>query len=121
MSIVDSIKSIKLDSIRPVTSRQTLVIVMTLSIIFSAALMLRIFPVKYGYFLNEFDPFFDYYASKFIVDHFDASGISGLLDYFSWHDYRTWYPEGRPVARTSQVGLHFAGALFYILARDVFG
>ena len=121
MSIVDSIKSIKLDSIRPVTSRQTLVIVMTLSIIFSAALMLRIFPVKYGYFLNEFDPFFDYYASKFIVDHFDASGISGLLDYFSWHDYRTWYPEGRPVARTSQVGLQFAGALFYILARDVFG
>jgi len=121
MSIVDSIKSIKLDSIRPVTSRQTLVIVMTLSIIFSAALMLRIFPVKYGYFLNEFDPFFDYYASKFIVDHFDASGISGLLDYFSWHDYRTWYPEGRPVARTSQVGLHFAGALFYIVARDIFG
>ena len=120
MSIVDSIKSIKLDSIRPVTSRQTLVIVMTLSIIFSAALMLRIFPVKYGYFLNEFDPFFAYYASKFILDAYDASGISGLLDYFSWHDYRTWYPEGRPVASTSQVGLHFAGALLYILARDVF-
>ena len=121
MSIIDSIKSIKFDSIRPVTSRQTLVVVITLSIIFSAALMLRIFPVKYGYFLNEFDPFFDYYASKFIVDHFDTTGISGLLDYFSWHDYKTWYPEGRPVARTSQVGLHFAGALFYILARDVFG
>ena len=89
MSIIDSIKSIKFDSIRPVTSRQTLVVVMTLSIIFSAALMLRIFPVKYGYFLNEFDPFFDYYASKFIVDHFDTTGISGLLDYFSWHDYKT--------------------------------
>ena len=121
MSIVDSLKSIKFDSIRPVTSRQTLVVIMGLSIIFSAALMLRIFPVKYGYFLNEFDPFFDYYASKFIVDHFDASGISGLMNYFSWHDYKTWYPEGRPVARTSQVGLHFAGAIFYIIARDIFG
>ena len=83
--------------------------------------MLRIFPVKYGYFLNEFDPFFDYYASKFIVDHYDSFGISGLFDYFSWHDYTTWHPEGRPVARTSQVGLHFAGALLYIFARDVFG
>ena len=56
-----------------------------------------------NYYLNEYDPFFDYYASKFLVDHFDTQGIRGFLDYFSWHDYKTWYPEGRPVARTSQV------------------
>ena len=118
---MEKLSSLNIDSLRPYTSRTRLAVVMTLAMIFSAALLLRIYAVRYGYFLNEFDPFFDYYASKFIVDHFDAAGMSGLLDYFSWHDYRTWYPEGRPVARTSQVGLHFAGAIFYIIARDLFG
>ena len=118
---MEKLSSLNIDSLRPYTSRTRLAVIMTLAMIFSAALLLRIYAVRYGYFLNEFDPFFDYYASKFIVDHFDAAGISGLLDYFSWHDYRTWYPEGRPVARTSQVGLHFAGAIFYIIARDLFG
>ena len=115
------IKSLNLNSIRPELSRRTLVLSIGLLVIFSAALLLRIMPVKYGYFLNEYDPFFDYYASKFLVDHFDAQGIRGFADYFTWHDYKTWYPEGRPVARTSQVGLHFAGAIFYLIARNIFG
>ena len=115
------IKSLNLNSLRPQISRRTLVVSIALIVIFSAALLLRIMPAKYGYYLNEYDPFFDYYASKFLVDHFDAQGIRGFADYFTWQDYRTWFPEGRPVARTSQVGLHFAGAIFYIIARNIFG
>ena len=115
------IKSLNLNSLRPQISRHALVVTIALIVIFSAALLLRIYPVKYGYFLNEYDPFFDYYASKFLVDTFDANGIRGFADYFTWHDYKTWYPEGRPVARTSQVGLHFAGAIFYLIARNIFG
>jgi len=115
------IDSLNLSSFRPEISRRTLVVSIALVVIFSAALLLRIMPVKYGYYLNEYDPFFDYYASKFLVDNFDTQGLRGFLDYFSWHDYKTWYPEGRPVARTSQVGLHFAGAIFYLIARNIFG
>ena len=55
-----------------------------------------------------------------MVDSFNEKGITGFLDYFTWIDTKTWYPEGRPVARTSQVGLHFAGAIFLIYIGGLF-
>ncbi len=82
---------------------------------------MRVYPAKYGFFIHEFDPYFDYYATEFIVEHFDENGIAGMLDYFSWTDEKTWFPEGRDVARTSQVGLHFGGAILYIIVRSIFG
>jgi dolichyl-diphosphooligosaccharide--protein glycosyltransferase len=100
---------------------------MVLVSVFVVAILMRIFPAKYGFFLNEFDPYYDYKAANFIVTSFDQSwnaglgGFPGLLHYFSWTDYTTWFPEGRSVAATSQDGLHFAGALSYIFLRNVFG
>jgi dolichyl-diphosphooligosaccharide--protein glycosyltransferase len=106
---------------RPEISRKSILIALALVAIFASALIMRVYPARYGYYLNEFDPFFDYYATNFIVNSFDHKGFAGLADYFSWTDYKTWYPEGRPVARTSQVGLHFAGALTYLVVRGFFG
>ncbi|MBM3897072.1 MAG: hypothetical protein FJ358_00890 [Thaumarchaeota archaeon] len=106
---------------RPVISRKSILIALALVAIFAAALIMRVYPARYGYYLNEFDPFFDYYATNFIVNSFDQKGFAGLADYFTWTDYKTWYPEGRPVARTSQVGLHFGGALTYLVLRGLFG
>lgn len=101
--------------------RRSLMIGLVLVITFSSALMIRSASAEYGFYLNEFDPYWDYYASRFIVDSFDEKGFLGLFDYFSWRDYRTWYPEGRDVAATSQGGLQFVGALLFILFRNVFG
>ncbi|MCX8191382.1 MAG: hypothetical protein N3F06_01070 [Nitrososphaerales archaeon] len=106
---------------RPEVERRTALIMMALVAIFSIALILRIYPAKYGFYLNEFDPYFDYHATKYIVDSFERKGFSGLLDYFTWIDKRAWYPEGRNVAVSSQVGLHFAGALLYLIAKNIFG
>jgi len=95
--------------------------------VFVIAILMRIFPAKYGFYLNEFDPYYDYKAANFIVTSFDQSwnagqgGLPGLMHYFSWTDYTTWFPEGRAVAATSQDGLQFAGALSYIFFRGVFG
>lgn len=102
-------------------SRRSLLLSMALVAILAAALIARVYPARYGYYLNEFDPYFDYYGASFIVDRYDAKGILGFADYFSWRDFKTWFPEGRDVAATSQVGLHFGGAVLYIIARDVFG
>ncbi len=82
---------------------------------------MRIYPARYGFYLHEFDPYFDYYASDYIVDKYEEKGILGMFDYFSWTDNMTWFPSGRDVASTSQVGLHFAGAILYILATNIFG
>ncbi len=100
---------------------------MTLVAVFVIAMLMRVFPAQYGFYLNEFDPYYDYKAANFIVASFDQSwaagqgGFPGLLHYFSWVDYTTWFPEGRAVAATSQDGLQFAGALSYLFFRNVFG
>ena len=112
---------------RPTLSRRSMIVALVLSSVFVIAILIRIFPAKYGFFLNEFDPYYDYKAANFIVISFDHSwnagqgGIPGLFNYFSWTDPTTWFPQGRAVASTSQDGLQFAGALSYIFFRNVFG
>jgi len=63
-------------------------------------------PADYGFELNEFDPFFNFRATKFIVDN-------GYIEYFDWHDDKSWYPDGRNVSATSQVMLHITTAALY--------
>src|SRR5918912_254048 len=87
-----------------------LLVIAVLSIAFTTAFIMRSYPSKYGFYLNEFDPYFDYRATKYIVDH-------GLDAYWKWHDTMTWYPEGRNIPNTSQSGLHIVAAYLY----DIFG
>ena len=68
--------------------------------------MVRSQAADYGFELNEFDPFFNYRATQFIVDN-------GLVAYFDWHDERSWHPDGRDVSRNSQVMLHITAAMLY--------
>ncbi len=81
-----------------------LLVIAVLALAFSCALIMRFYPIKYGYYLNEFDPYFDYRATKFIVDN-------GLNAYWQWHDTMSWYPEGRDVPGTSQSVLHITGSI----------
>ncbi|MRN61543.1 MAG: hypothetical protein FIO03_05765, partial [Nitrosopumilales archaeon] len=83
-----------------------LLVIGVLAIAFTTAFIIRSYPSKYGFYLNEFDPYFDYRATKYIVDH-------GLNAYFNWHDTMSWYPEGRNVPATSQSGLHIVAAFLY--------
>ena len=112
---------------RPTVTRRSMMAGMLLVAVFVIAMLMRLFPARYGFYLNEFDPYYDYKAANFIVTSFDQSwnagqgGFPGLLHYFSWTDYTTWFPEGRAVAATSQDGLQFAGALSYLFFRNVFG
>ena len=68
--------------------------------------MLRSQAVDYGYELNEFDPYFNYRATNFLVNN-------GLEEYLDWHDYQSWYPKGRNISATSQNMLHYTAALTY--------
>lgn len=83
-----------------------LIVIGVLALAFTTAFIMRSYPSKYGFYLNEFDPYFDYRATKYIVDH-------GLNAYFKWHDTLSWYPEGRDVPATSQSGLHIVAAFLY--------
>jgi len=68
--------------------------------------MIRSQPADYGFELNEFDPFFNYRATQFIVEN-------GIVEYFNWHDDMSWHPEGRDVSSNSQVMLHITAASLY--------
>ena len=63
-------------------------------------------PIEYGFELMEFDPFFNYRATEFIVEN-------GLPAYLEWNDDLSWHPYGRDVSATSQVMLHTSGAMLY--------
>jgi len=83
-----------------------LLIIGILVLAFSLSFMIRVQPLEYGFELNEFDPFFNYRATEFIVEN-------GLPAYLEWHDDLSWHPYGRDVSATSQVMLHTTAATLY--------
>jgi len=83
-----------------------LLIIGILSLSFSASFLIRSQPADFGWELNEFDPFFNYRATEYIVEN-------GIDSYFQWNDELSWYPHGRNVSQTSQVMLHITAATTY--------
>jgi len=97
-----------------------LVIIGVLVLAFSLSFVIRSQPADYGYELMEFDPFFNFRATEYIVEN-------GLVEYFEWHDTKSWYLSsdfkeamdtedplsGRDVSATSQVMLHATAAITY--------
>ena len=60
-----------------------LVIVGVLVLAFSTSFLIRSQPAQYGNELNEFDPFFNFRATEYIVEN-------GFIEYFEWHDDKSW-------------------------------
>ena len=85
-----------------------LLIIGILIISFATSFLIRSQGINYGFELNEFDPFFNFRATEFIVEN-------GFTKYFEWKDDLSWYPEGRDVSATSQVMLHITAATTYTI------
>jgi len=83
-----------------------LLIIGILSLSFTVTFLIRSQPADFGFELNEFDPFFNYRATQYIVDN-------GFGSYFNWNDELSWYPHGRDVSQNSQVMLHITAATTY--------
>ncbi|RMW38252.1 MAG: hypothetical protein EA442_04905 [Candidatus Nitrosopelagicus sp.] len=87
-------------------SLKHLLIIGILSLSFSITFLIRAQPAEWGWELHEFDPFFNYRATEYIVNN-------GIDAYFQWNDELSWYPNGRNVSETSQVALHLTAAITY--------
>jgi dolichyl-diphosphooligosaccharide--protein glycosyltransferase len=83
-----------------------LLVIGILVLSFSVSFLIRSQPANYGFELNEFDPFFNFRATEYIVEN-------GFFEYFEWNDDKSWYPHGRDVSATSQVMLHSTAAITY--------
>ena len=62
--------------------------------------------MRWGYYLSEFDPHYQYRLTKDIVQN-------GYLHWTTWQDTMSWWPWGRDVAYTSFPGLALLAATFY--------
>jgi dolichyl-diphosphooligosaccharide--protein glycosyltransferase len=83
-----------------------LLVIGVLILSFSISFLLRSQPADYGFELNEFDPFFNFRATQYLVDN-------GITEYYEWNDVLSWYPHGRDISSTSQVMLHLTAASTY--------
>lgn len=83
-----------------------LLVIGILILSFSMSFLIRSQAADFGFELNEFDSFFNYRATQYIVEN-------GISAYFEWNDELSWYPHGRDVSATSQVMLHLTAAVTY--------
>ncbi len=143
MTFRERLSRLKTIFFRPVVSRRSAIVFMAMSFIFVIALFMRIYPSLYGWYLNEFDPYFDYYASLHVVTLAQQHGLLYALfnnpancptiagasaplsschtqqGYFNWWTNQFWWPYGRGVAASSQDGLQLTGALLYLFVNGV--
>ena len=77
--------------------------------------LIRILPLRWGMYLMEFDPWMQYKEMLYIVNR----GWEGFIDFFSWHDYTSWYPYGRDIGRTAFPGLPFMAAFLYHILHGI--
>jgi len=78
---------------------RALILVALLVPIFATAVRIRLFAViNYGRIIHEFDPWFNYRAAEYMVEH-------GYEEFQAWYDDKVWYPLGRHVGSTTYPGL----------------
>merc|ERR1719506_498792 len=71
------------------------------------AYKIRLYAIEnYGRVIHEFDPWFNFRATQYLSDN-------GLAKFFTWFDYMSWYPLGRPVGTTIYPGMQFTGVWIY--------
>ena len=85
-----------------------LLIIGVLALSVSISMLIRSTPMNYGLELFEFDPFFNFRATEYIVEN-------GYDAYSNWVDEKSWHPFGRDISENSQVVLHVTTSIFYQL------
>ena len=113
--IVNALKKMKkLSALRFTTSYETALTASIIILIFFIAFTIRMLPLKWeiqtgSLHLSEFDPYFQYRFTEYIVKH-------GYLSWVwpePWIDTQRWYPQGINIAKAGYPGLPFTAAFLY--------
>ncbi|GAB7346513.1 hypothetical protein MBLNU457_5200t2 [Dothideomycetes sp. NU457] len=95
------------------TGRNTrgLLRLITLCFIAAAAISSRLFSViRFESIIHEFDPWFNFRATKYLVEH-------GFYPFWDWFDDKTWHPLGRVTGGTLYPGLMVTSGVIYHFLR----
>ena len=93
-------------------SRGTVIQAIVLGLIVIIAFAVRMMPIRWGYYINEFDPYLQWRMAQFTVDH-------GFLAWFKWHDTMSWYPYGADMPTWNLYGEAFVVAAIYMMVHFV--
>jgi dolichyl-diphosphooligosaccharide--protein glycosyltransferase len=107
-----------LGKLRPKIDHTSIITFSALMLILFIAFAIRLFPVRWeidpatgksNLLLSEFDPYFQYRFTEYIV----KNGFISWAWPTQWIDYQRWYPQGINVARAGFPGLPFTAAFLY--------
>lgn len=107
-----------LGKIRPKLSHSSALTLTALIIILFIAFAIRLFPIRWeidpsagksNLLLSEFDPYFQYRFTEYIV----KNGFLSWVWPNQWIDYQRWYPSGINVAKAGFPGLPLTAAFLY--------
>jgi dolichyl-diphosphooligosaccharide--protein glycosyltransferase len=91
-------------------SRGTIIQAIVLGLIVIIAFAVRMMPIRWGYYINEFDPYLQWRMAQYAVDH-------GFLAWFQWHDTMSWYPYGADMPTWNLYGEAFLVAAIFMILR----
>jgi len=86
--------------------RETALHYSILSLTLALAAIIRLLPLRWGAYISEFDPYFNFNDMRQIT-------ANGWQSWFAYTDFKAWYPFGRPPVSTSYPGTSFTGTLIY--------
>ena len=95
-------------SFRPSLSRRTVLEASILGMALVLAVVFRVIRVRWGAYLDAFDPLFQYRVTEYVVKN-------GYAAWFTWNDTLSWYPMGRDIYLSSYPGVPFSAAFVYNL------
>ena len=96
----------RLGGLRVKISHAALLEFSILILILVLAFTIRLLPIRWGYYISEFDPYWQYRLTKDIVQN-------GYTHWLTWQDTMSWWPWGKNVAQASFPGLPMTMATFY--------
>jgi dolichyl-diphosphooligosaccharide---protein glycosyltransferase len=77
-----------------------------LTLTLALAAIIRLLPLRWGAYISEFDPYFNFNDMRQIT-------ANGWQSWYSYTDFKAWFPFGRPPVTTSYPGTSFTGTLLY--------
>lgn len=106
-NIIETLK--KVGFLRFRVSHSLLMHMGILLLILFLAFAVRFLPIRWGFYMSEFDPHFHYREARYMIDN-------GLFAWASWHDDMSWYPWGYDM-RACYPGLPLTAAFFYSIIK----
>lgn len=111
--MVETKAQLKVFGVNIETVRLLLQVIIFISIA-GAAISSRLFSViRYESIIHEFDPWFNFRATKYLVTH-------SYYEFLNWFDDRTWYPLGRVTGGTLYPGLMVTSGIIWHTLREWF-